>query len=82
VNTAVATLTNVGLKVLGAIVLYLVGRALIAARRISAWPTNPFPRRHDRWPKPLRPNGTAQAKSDFGTEVTIWEPREVTSEPK
>lgn len=29
VNTAVTTLTNVGLKVLGAIVLYLVGRALI-----------------------------------------------------
>jgi small conductance mechanosensitive channel len=29
VNTAVATLTNVGLKILGAIILYLVGRALI-----------------------------------------------------
>jgi len=30
VNTLVATLTNVGLKVLGALVLYLVGRALIS----------------------------------------------------
>lgn len=29
INTAVTTLTNVGLKILGAIVLYLVGRALI-----------------------------------------------------
>lgn len=29
INTAIATLTNVGLKVIGAIVLYLVGRALI-----------------------------------------------------
>ena len=29
INTAVTTLTNVGLKVLGAIILYLIGRALI-----------------------------------------------------